>query len=157
VKNALFSFVVVVVFVLQGTVFAQRRDQNEAQIKLQHTTMQRLQTKVAQQQSQIAELQRLLAERDTELHSLLRLISNQSNQPGQNDVQPPPDSSNKSGDHDEDDDSDDSACSGPLFARGGSIRHNSGNTSPHRGYPRLNPKSHDKVSTHNSISGVPEM
>ena len=148
-KGAIIGLSILLVCVVHGTVFAQRGDQKQSQVKLQQTAVHRLHTKIAEQQSQIAELRRQLAERDTELHSLLKLISRQSNEPGQSDAQPSLNGSNRN--DDDDDDSNDS-CSGPLYARGGSIRHNKGKILPHHGDLRLNPHSQHKVT-----AGVPEM
>ena len=147
-KGTVISLSILLVCVVHGSAFAQS-NQKQSQVKLQQTSVQRLHTKIAQQQSEIAELKRQLAERDTELHSLLKLISRPSNEPGQTDAQPSPNSSNKN--DDDDDDSDDS-CSGPLYARGGGVRHNRVKILRHRDYLRLNSHSQDKVT-----AGVPEM
>lgn len=152
-KGTMFSFLVSLIFVVHGNVFAQWTDQKESQIKLQQqAAVQRLRIKLAQQQSQIAELKQQLAERDTELHSLLRLISTQSNQPAHSDARPAPNTSN---DNDDDDDSNDS-CNDPLYARYGSMHHKRGQASYHRNQLPLNPHSQERV-TQSSTSGVPKM
>jgi len=75
---------------------------------------QRMELQLKQQKSQIALLKRELAERDAELHSLLRLLSGQSNISKRADKEENPDDLNSS--DDEQQDSDDS-CDDTLYAR----------------------------------------